>query len=170
MRARSRSVLLLLSSWLLSASVAASAAPAPLAAGAVAPAFRLPARTGTAVLDSLRGQVVLVDFWASWCGPCRQSFPWLGDLQKRLAPRGLVVVAIDLDKSRAAADAFLARYEAPFTVAFDPAGGTAEAYGVRAMPTSVLLDRAGRVVRVHPGFDAAHAGEWVAAIEAECAR
>lgn len=169
MRARSRSALLFLLS-LSCSSVAGSATPPAPVPGAAAPAFRLPARTGTVALDSLRGRVVLVDFWASWCGPCGQSFPWLADLQKRLESRGLTIVAVSLDKSRSAADAFLARRDAPFTIAFDPAGVTAEAFGVRAMPTSVLVDRAGRVVRVHPGFDVAHAPEWAAAIEAECAK
>ena len=170
LRARSRGALLLLLTLSLSSSAVVFAAPPALVAGAAAPAFQLPARSGTAALDSLRGDVVLVDFWASWCGPCRQSFPWLAELQKRLQSRGLRVVAVNLDKSRAAADQFLARYEVPFTVAFDPAGATAERYGVRAMPTSVLVDRAGRVVRVHAGFEAARAADWAAAIEAECAK
>ena len=170
MRARRRGALLLLLSLSLPWSVPVSAAPPASLAGTPAPAFRLPGRSSEVALDSLRGRVVLVDFWASWCGPCRQSFPWLAALQKRLESRGLTVVAIDLDKSRPAADAFLARFETPFTVAFDPSGGTAEAYGVRAMPTSVLLDRGGKVVALHRGFEAAHAAAWAATIEAECAR
>lgn len=118
-----------------------------------APSFSLPAVHGQAALDSLRGRVVLVDFWASWCAPCRGSFPWMASLQKRYGPSGLEVVAINVDKERKLADLFLARFPAPFTVAFDPAGTTAQAYGVRAMPTSFLVGRDGQVLMTHPGFD-----------------
>jgi thiol-disulfide isomerase/thioredoxin len=107
----------------------------------------------------LRGRVVYVDFWASWCVPCRASFPWLAKLNERYAARGLTIVAIDLDKDRAAADAFLAKYAAPFKVAFDAPGKTAEAFGVEAMPTSFLIGRDGRVLERHAGFDAKHAAE-----------
>jgi cytochrome c biogenesis protein CcmG, thiol:disulfide interchange protein DsbE len=127
---------------------------APALTGHPAPRFTLPARSGAASLDSLRGKVVLVDFWASWCGPCRASFPWLGSMQERYGPRGLAVVAVNLDKERADADAFLERYATPFTVAFDPTGKTAEAYAVAAMPSTFLLDRDGKVLLVHTGFDA----------------
>ena len=95
-----------------------------------APAFSLPTSRGTASLDSLRGRVVWVDFWASWCEPCRKSFP-----------------------TRDAAAAFLADYPAPFTVAYDPSGTTAEAYKVKAMPSSYLIDRGGRITFSHAGFD-----------------
>ena len=123
-----------------------------------APSFQLPARTfpargGTASLDSLRGQVVLVDFWASWCVPCRRSFPWMDSLVTRYGSRGFSVVAINLDKGRDAAERFLAEHPASFTIAFDPAGKTAEAYGVAAMPTSFLIDRDGTIVHTHVGFD-----------------
>jgi thiol-disulfide isomerase/thioredoxin len=117
-----------------------------------APSFDLPARSGNVSLAGLRGKVVLVDFWASWCGPCRQSFPWMSAMAERYGANGFAVVAIDLDKDRALAEAFLRQLAPPFTVAFDPAGKTAEAFGVSTMPSSYLVNRAGRLVYSHPGF------------------
>lgn len=147
--------------------LAKGSAPSP---GDPAPGFALPGRTAPVTLDSLRDRVVLLDFWASWCGPCRQSFPWMASLQESLGTRGLRVVAVNLDKERALADAFLAEHPAPFAVAFDPEGATAGRYGVRAMPTSVLVGRDGKILLVHPGFDARTAGEYRHAIEEACRR
>lgn len=147
---------------LLSLSMSTRSSAAPLR---TAPAFTLPGRAGSVSLDSLRGRTVLVDFWASWCGPCRGSFPWMAALQKRLGERGLTVVAINLDKDREKADRFLAEIPAPFTVAFDPAGKTAESYHVSAMPTSFLVLADGRVKLVHPGFDPRKSGEFERRIE-----
>ncbi len=154
--------------------VAASAALAILAASIVPvhaaprlaqpPDFSLPTAGGKISLESLRGKVVLVDFWASWCGPCRGSFPWMADLKKRHAAEGFEVVAINLDKDRPLADAFLAKYPAGFTVAFDPSGGTAEAWHVAVMPTSFLVARDGRVIETHTGFDAKKAAAFEARI------
>lgn len=149
---------------------AARAGHAPLAPGEAAPAFALPGRSGAVALDSLKGHVVLLDFWASWCGPCRQSFPWMAAVQESLAARGLRVVAVNLDKERGPAEAFLARYPVPFAVAFDPGGATAERYGVRAMPTSVLVGRDGKVLLVHAGFDPRTAGAYERSIEEACRR
>ena len=115
--------------------------------------FTLPTRGGTVALDALRGKVVLVDFWASWCVPCRQSFPWMSTVSERYAASGLVVVAIDLDKSREPAEAFLRDFSPLFIVAFDPLGKTAEAYDVTAMPSSYLVGRDGRLIYSHAGFD-----------------
>jgi cytochrome c biogenesis protein CcmG/thiol:disulfide interchange protein DsbE len=119
----------------------------------LAASFELPTATGTVTLDGLRNKVVLVDFWASWCGPCRQSFPWLSTMSQRYGENGLVVVAINLDKDRGLAETFLHQLSPPFIVAFDPAGKTAEAFNVTAMPSSFLVSRSGRVVYSHAGFD-----------------
>jgi thiol-disulfide isomerase/thioredoxin len=135
-----------------------------------APTFRLPTRNGTVSLDSLRGRVVLVDFWASWCEPCRKSFPWLRSMHERYGTQGLAIVAVDLDKDRDAADAFLARYPAPFIVAFDPAGKTAEAFKVSAMPSSFLLSPAGEILHAHAGFDPRKTGTVETLIKEACTR
>ena len=138
--------------------VAAAVAGAPFAAcaveeGAKAPGFALADGKGASVsLDALRGRVVYVDFWASWCGPCRRSFPWMAELQQRYGERGLTVVAINVDRERAAAERFLAAVPSPFTVAFDPRGATPESWGVKGMPTSYLVDAQGNVALVEAGF------------------
>lgn len=122
--------------------------------GAPAPDVALPDATvpGLARLSDLRGRVVYLDFWASWCAPCRLSFPWMNEMQARHQGRGLQVVGVNLDAQRADALAFLQQVPARFPVAFDPAGVSPRAFGVRAMPTSVLIDASGRVVAVHRGF------------------
>jgi thiol-disulfide isomerase/thioredoxin len=132
--------------------VLALALPVQAASPSRAAGFDLPTSSGTVTLDSLQGKVVLVDFWASWCGPCRQSFPWLRTMSERYGPQGLVVVAINLDKDRALAEKFLLALRPPFTVAFDPAGKTAEAFHVSTMPSSYLVSRSGLLVYSHPGF------------------
>ena len=148
-------------------------AETPLQAGAgakPAPQFTLPTRQGSVCSDSLRGKVVFVDFWASWCEPCRESFPWMKSLHERYASKGLVVVAINLDKKRAAADDFLAKYPAPFQVAFDPAGKTAEAFKVAAMPSSFLVGPQGTILSTHAGFDPKKTGAIEALIQEACSR
>jgi len=118
-----------------------------------APAFVLPARQGTIALDSLRGKVVLLDFWASWCEPCRRSFPWMDSLESRFGPRGFEVVAINLDKDRALAEEFLDRHPVHFAVGFDPGARTATAYRVAAMPSSYVIGPGGEILAAHAGFD-----------------
>jgi cytochrome c biogenesis protein CcmG/thiol:disulfide interchange protein DsbE len=108
------------------------------------------------LLDSLHGKVVLVDFWASWCGPCLQSFPWMNDLHARHGGDGLVIVAVNVDQDRALADAFLKKIPPQFRVEYDAAGSLAQQFGVEAMPTSFLIDRAGRVRVRHAGFREKH--------------
>jgi len=153
--------------WIIA--VALVIAPAPALAkttkpAPVAPVFTLPGLRGDVALQSFRGKTVLVDFWASWCGPCRQSFPWMNDLQKRYGDKGLAIVAVDLDKDREFANNFLAEVPAAFIVAFDPSGKTAESYKVKAMPTTFLVSPDRKLLVTHAGFDARHAAEFEAQI------
>ena len=104
--------------------------------------------------DDLKGKVVLVDFWASWCGPCKQSFPFMNELQARFGADGFEVVAVNLDAKRDDADRFLAEVPARFTLAFDASGDSARRFEVKSMPSSLLIGRDGRVVAAHKGFKA----------------
>ena len=121
--------------------------------GDVAPAFALPTAAGESVaLDKLKGRVVYVDFWASWCGPCRRSFPWLNEMHQKYGARGFTVVGVNVDKRRPDAERFLQQTPATFTIVYDEAGKTPEAYAVKGMPSSYLIDTAGKVVAVESGF------------------
>ncbi|MEE9320875.1 MAG: TlpA disulfide reductase family protein [Granulosicoccus sp.] len=117
-----------------------------------APAIDLPGLTERINLEDYRGQVVYVDFWASWCTPCRQSFPWMNDLQESYAEDGLRVLAISLDSDSDDAADFLAATQPVFDIAFDETGKTAEDYKVRGMPSSYVIDRNGKIAFAHIGF------------------
>jgi thiol-disulfide isomerase/thioredoxin len=103
-------------------------------------------------LHQWNGRVVYVDFWASWCAPCRQSFPWMQKMEKAYDSQGLTIIAINVDQSRADAERFLQRFHTDFAVRFDPSGSLAEQYKVTGMPTSVIFDRHGAVRFTHVGF------------------
>lgn len=103
-------------------------------------------------LTQYHGKVVYLDFWASWCKPCRQSFPWMDAMQKKYATQGLVVVAVDVDEVPADGEAFLKQLPAGFSIVHDPAGKLAEQYGVYGMPSSFIVGRDGQVVKKHQGF------------------
>jgi thiol-disulfide isomerase/thioredoxin len=103
-------------------------------------------------LNGFRGRVVYLDFWASWCAPCRQSFPWMQQMQDAYRERGLAVIAVDVDRKRQDAERFLASFHPTFAVEFDPKGELAQKYGVRGMPTGLVIDRRGVVRFTHIGF------------------
>jgi thiol-disulfide isomerase/thioredoxin len=138
--------------------LAASQAAGAVSVGEFAPNFQLPAardaQTGalTVRLADLRGKVVYLDFWASWCGPCKQSFPWMNELQSHYGSKGLQIVAVDVDTHSDDARAFLAALPPQFRVAFDSQGVTPRQYAIRGMPTSVLIGPDGKVLLVHNGF------------------
>lgn len=121
-------------------------------AGGVAPAFSIVADAGQIDIEDFKGSVVLVDFWASWCVPCRQSFKWLNELHARYADQGLVILGVNLDEERNAAQRFLQKYPAAFRIGYDPEGNVAEAYQVAVMPSSYLIDQQGRIRLAHTGF------------------
>ncbi len=118
----------------------------------VAPEFDLPGRIAAVKLSDYKGKTVYLDFWASWCGPCKQSFPWMNDMQTRYGANGLRVVAINVDQKPEEARAFLQDNPAGFDVAFDAAAKTPKAYAIKGMPTSVLIGPDGKVISVHSGF------------------
>jgi len=103
-------------------------------------------------LATFRGRVVYLDFWASWCGPCRQSFPWMQTLKNTYEDQGLTIVAVNLDADRVDAEKFLNQFKPTFDVRFDPDGKLAEIYKVNSMPSSILIDRHGVTRFTHMGF------------------
>lgn len=129
-------------------------------AGDVAPEIQVESIKGGALnLASFKGKVVYLDFWASWCGPCKQSFPWMNDMQTKYGAKGLQVLAINLDAKKADAEKFLTEMPAKFQVAFDPKSASPRAYGIKGMPTAVLIGTDGKVIEQHGGFredDRAH--------------
>jgi thiol-disulfide isomerase/thioredoxin len=136
-----------------------------LAAGAAAPAqAELPAALG-----AIEGKVVWVDFWASWCAPCRRSFPWMNAMHEKYADQGLTIVAVNVDKERRLAEQFLRETPARFMLHYDPEGKLAEAFGVQAMPSSFMLDADGNVLATHYGFKLANTEEYEQAIRSALA-
>lgn len=124
---------------------------------------RMDVPRASAALEELRGTVVYVDFWASWCVPCRVSMPALDALYRKHAARGFVVVGVNKDVEEAAAKRFLARVPVTFPLVHDAGDDIARAFGVKAMPSGYLVDRAGKVRRVHRGFNA----DTAAALDSE---
>jgi thiol-disulfide isomerase/thioredoxin len=130
-----------------------------------APAIHLPAIEGEVDLAQLQGKVVYLDFWASWCDPCRDSFPWMAEMKEKYGSDGLEVVAVNLDKEKELADKFLSTMNVNFVVAFDASGKSAEKYKLRGMPGSYLIGRDGNIQASHLGFNDKDKAKLEAAIK-----
>jgi thiol-disulfide isomerase/thioredoxin len=105
-----------------------------------------------ALISSHKGKVIYLDFWASWCGPCRKSFPWMNNIQEKYQQQGLVIISVNVDNNKALADKFLAEIPANFTVFYDPKGKVARQFKLKGMPSSYIIDRSGKVISTHVGF------------------
>lgn len=115
--------------------------------------FELPVQQGKYKLSDSKGKLVYLDFWASWCGPCKQSFPWMNTMHDKYQSKGLELVGVNLDASNADAQSFLTAVQAKFKIAFDQKGAVPRLYGVKGMPTSYLIDRDGKIIFQHMGFN-----------------
>ncbi len=119
----------------------------------MAPNFTLKSRSGKNIkLSELRGQVVLVNFWASWCGPCRQEMPVLEKLYKKYKALGFVVLGVNVDDDPAQAEALLEVIDVSFPILFDSDKKISEKYKITAMPSSFFVDRDGKLRSEHKGY------------------
>jgi thiol-disulfide isomerase/thioredoxin len=153
---------------LLVAVLAAGLAAAPplsaasVTAGAPAAAFQLPAAVGDPVsLADFKGQVVLINFWASWCGPCRQEMPILEQLYKKYKPAGFTLLGVNVEPKSGDALAFLKATPVSFPILFDTQSKVSTLYEVSGMPSTVIVDRKGNVRYVHHGYKPGDEGEYL---------
>jgi peroxiredoxin len=123
------------------------------AAGGPAPEFTLAALTGQpAALSQYKGQVVMVNFWATWCGPCQQEMPLLDQMYKKYKPAGFTLIGVNVDKEALPVKDLMARKPVSFPVLLDPANQVSKAYHVDEMPSSVIIDRKGEIRYIHRGY------------------
>ena len=121
--------------------------------GGIAPDFTLKSDAGSNLrLWEHRGQVVMVNFWASWCGPCRQEMPLLDQLQKRYSPAGFTVLGVNVEQDPSQARRLLKQLNISFPILFDTDSVVSKLYDVNAMPVTVLVDRDGKMRYLHKGF------------------
>jgi len=146
---------ILLSVILVSAMAAAAPASGP------APEFQLEARDGTQMsLADLKGQVVMVNFWATWCGPCRQEMPHLEALYQRYNSLGFTLLGVNVENDPKGAEAWLAETPVSFPILFDSANRVTKLYDVVAMPSTVLVDRSGNIRYLHHGYKPGYENEY----------
>lgn len=117
-------------------------------------------------LEKYAGKVVILDFWASWCVPCRRSFPWMNEMQEKYAEEGLIIIAVNLDHEVENAAAFLAEYPANFEIVYDPDAALAKEYKIQVMPSSFVIGRDGASIDRHSGFKVKKQDEYEAVIRA----
>lgn len=138
---------------LLLLALTVSANTLALEVGSTAPDFTLKSRSGENVkLSELRGEVVMINFWASWCAPCRQEMPLLEELYDRYGDMGFTLLGVNVEEDSSAALALLKEIPVTFPVLLDTTNSVSELYNVIAMPSTVILDRDGRVRFVHKGY------------------
>jgi peroxiredoxin len=139
--------------------VAASAFAADT--GGPAPAFTLTTLEGQpGALSQYKGQVVMVNFWATWCGPCQQEMPLLDQMYKKYKPAGFTLIGVNVDKEAPPVKELMARKPVSFPVLLDPANQVSKAYHVDEMPSSVIIDRKGEIRYIHRGYKPGDENEY----------
>ncbi len=121
-------------------------------------------------LTAYQGKVVLIDFWATWCGPCQKSMPFLNGLRNERVQEGFEIVAINVDENTEEAREFLKAHPVDYPVAFDPKGECPGIFNVEAMPSSFFIDKTGKVRKIHLGYrdgDQTEIREQISALLAE---
>jgi peroxiredoxin len=141
---------------------AAASAHADISMGAPAPAFQLNAAAGNPVTSGdLKGQVVLINFWASWCGPCRQEMPILEQLYHKYKPAGFTLLGVNVEPDSKDAAGFLKATPVTFPILFDTDSKVSKLYNVTGMPSTVILDRKGNVRYIHHGYKPGDESEYL---------
>ena len=126
-----------------------------------APDFTLKSRSGKNIrLSDLRGQVVMLNFWASWCGPCRQEMPILEQLSKRYGKLGFTMVGVNVEQDSNKAMAYLRDIKVSFPILFDNTSSTSKLYTVNAMPTTIIIDRNGNMRFKHEGYKSGYEKDY----------
>lgn len=126
-----------------------------------APGFSLPTKAGeTLALGDLKGQVVMINFWATWCGPCRKEMPLLDALYKRYSKLGFTLVGVNVEEDSSGADDYLKETPVSFPILLDAKNQVSELYDVNAMPTTVLVDREGNMRFLHKGYKPGDENEY----------
>lgn len=130
-----------------------------------APDFTLESRAGDNVrLEDHRGEVVMLNFWASWCGPCRQEMPLMDDIYSRYKDLGFTILAVNVDENRDEALRFLDKVPVNYPILYDPQSSVSELYEVPAMPTTVMIDRDGKARYIHYGYKPGYEDDYEAQI------
>lgn len=145
----------------MAALVVSSAALAAGGDAGPAPAFTLTALSGQqAALSQFKGQVVMVNFWATWCGPCQQEMPLLDQMYRKYKPAGFTLIGVNVDKETPVVKELLARKPVSFPVLLDPANQVSKAYHVDEMPSTVIIDRKGEIRFIHRGYKPGDENEY----------
>jgi len=158
-----------LNTWMRAVALTGALAMTSLvaASSALAPSFALPSRSGDTVsLAQLKGKVVMLNFWASWCGPCRQEMPLLDQMHKRYSGLGFTLVGVNVDANSKDAEEWLSKTPVSFPVLFDRESKVSAMYAVKAMPSTVFIDRKGNVRYLHKGYKAGDEGAYLNQIRA----
>ena len=155
--------------WFRAAAIASTVIVSSLvgASSSIAPPFTLPSRSGDNVsLDQLKGQVVMLNFWASWCGPCRQEMPLLDQMHKRYSALGFTLLGVNVEANTKDAERWLTETPVSFPVLFDKDSKVSKLYEVSAMPSTVFIDRKGNVRYLHRGYKPGDESEYLNQIRA----